>query len=85
MNRYTKRAKWWERQKLASKAIRRHPPALTPPKQAALSTTWEDVNSRSPTPCRDCQFHWRTRRIPCLRHTLPDERAARASAIGTVK
>lgn len=35
--------------------------------------------------CRACQFHLRTRGVPCLVHTLPREERARAKAIGVTR
>jgi hypothetical protein len=35
--------------------------------------------------CRRCRFWFRTRGVPCLEHTRPSERAARAKAIGVTR
>lgn len=81
-----RRADWWKKQLLASKAQRRKPPAvaLSPP-APALSLSLAVIRSRSTSPCAWCEFHSHTRGVPCLEHTLPTERAARAKTIGVVK
>lgn len=88
------RAKFWRRQLLGSKSKHRladPPPApckaplFVPPKAPGLSLTWAEVQQRCPTACRHCAFHFASHGVPCLAHTLPDERAARSRAIGATR
>jgi hypothetical protein len=54
--------------------------------------TWDEIVKRSegrvgntPTVCFDCKLLFQWHGVPCARHTLPEERAARARAIGVTR
>lgn len=54
--------------------------------------SWGEIVERSegrlgsmPTVCFDCHLMFQWHGVPCVRHTLPDERAARSRAIGVTR
>lgn len=75
-----KNARFWRRQLLASKAVRRKEPPIAP-RPGSLDS---ELESGDPA-CTACAFHLRTRGVPCLRHTGPGQRQARARAIGAIR
>jgi hypothetical protein len=55
-----------------------------------IGLTWDEVAKRPGTRdgrtyCFDCWLHFDARGVPCLRHTRPSERQARAKAIGAIR
>ena len=53
-----------------------------------LELTWEEIRARSErngVSCWDCWLFSNAANVPCLKHTRPSERAARARAIGVTR
>lgn len=49
-----------------------------------IALSW-DVLRNLCRECSACRFHYRTRRVLCLEHTLHSERVERAKALGVVR
>lgn len=66
-------------------------PATVKPRGMGLM--WDEIRARSElrmsngtrAHCLDCEQHWNAYQVPCLKHTQPSERLARAHAIGTIR